>query len=152
MNETNIDLDNLQMDLLHPVTPDPKMGEDPNMGGTEPQVDSNGRCLKTGRFLPGKAKAGPGRPKGSRSSMTKRMIQRVAERSEAGLSMEEIMMDIAQAPDMPPELRFKAAKAVADLVYPKAASVEVKMDEAENMSIQQIDDKLKSLLALANNS
>ena len=113
------------------------------------ELDALGRDLKTGRFVAGHAKAGPGRPKGSRNSMTKRMLNRVAERSEAGLSMEEIMMDIAQAADMPPELRFKAAKAVADLVYPKAASVEVKMDDKENMSVQQIDDKLAQLMAIA---
>lgn len=162
--ELDMCLDHLQMDLTSSAnssdsevgipslvnTDEPAIDISlPSTDGEAPVTDANGRCVKTGRFLPGKAKAGPGRPKGSRNSMTKRMLNRVAERSEAGLSMEEIMMDIAQSSGMPPELRFKAAKAVADLVYPKAASVEVKVDDAENMSIQQIDDKLKALLALS---
>ncbi len=139
--------DEQELDIHHLTSPDSTEAE-----VEAPVVDGNGRCVKTGRFIPGKAKAGPGRPKGSRNSMTKRMLDRVAERSEAGLSMEEIMMDIAQSDKMPPELRFKCANAVANLVYPKAASVEVKVDEAESMSIQQSDDKLKSLLALSMNS
>lgn len=115
-------------------------------------VDHNGRCNVSGTFLPGFAKAGPGRPKGSRSKMTKLMLQRVAERSEPGMSMEEIMMDIAQDRHQVPELRFKAAKAVADLVYPKASSVEVKTDDADSMTREQIDQKLASLIAAARNS
>lgn len=116
-----------------------------------PQVDENGRCLTTGKFLKGHAKGGPGRPKGSRSKMTQNMLNRVYERSEPGMSMEEIMMDIAQDTKAPLELRFKAAAKVADLVYPKASSVEVKMDDAESMTKEQIDQKLSTLLALASN-
>ena len=113
------------------------------------EVDINGRCVKTGKFLKGHAKGGPGRPKGSRSKMTQNMLYRVFERSEPGMSMEEIMMDIAQDPKAPLDLRFKAAAKVADLVYPKASSVEVKMDDAESMTKEQIDQKLSTLLALA---
>jgi len=106
----------------------------------------NGRNLKTGQFVKGNT-ASSGRPKGSRNKMTQRMLNRVSERSEDGLSMEEIMMDIAQDPNMPAELRFKAAAKVSDLVYPKASSVEVKMDEKENMTPEQIDWKLRELLS-----
>lgn len=111
-------------------------------------IDSiiEGRSIKTGQFVKGNT-AGKGRPKGSRNKMTQRMLNRVAERSEDGLSMEEIMMDIAQDPNMPAELRFKAAAKVSDLVYPKASSVEVKMDEKESMTKEQIDARLKALLA-----
>ena len=105
----------------------------------------NGRNIKTGQFVKGNSGSG-GRPKGSRNKMTQRMLNRVAERSEDGLSMEEIMMDIAQDPNMPAELRFKAAAKVSDLVYPKASSVEVKMDDKENLSKEQIDARLKTLL------
>lgn len=104
-----------------------------------------GRSVKTGQFVKGNTQ-GKGRPKGSRNKMTQRMLNRVAERSEDGLSMEEIMMDIAQDSQMPAELRFKAAAKVSDLVYPKASSVEVKMDEKESMSKEQIDARLKALL------
>ncbi|WAX14269.1 hypothetical protein ECO319P1_00113 [Escherichia phage ECO319P1] len=106
----------------------------------------NGRNVKTGQFVKGNSVA-KGRPKGSRNKMTQRMLNRVSERSEDGLSMEEIMMDIAQDPNMPAELRFKAAAKVADLVYPKASSVEVKMDEKEDMSKEQIDNRLRQLLS-----
>lgn len=110
-------------------------------------IDSiiEGRSIKTGQFVKGNT-SGKGRPKGSRNKMTQRMLNRVAERSEDGLSMEEIMMDIAQDPNMPAELRFKAAAKVSDLVYPKASSVEVKMDEKESMTKEQIDARLKALL------
>lgn len=106
----------------------------------------DGRNIKTGKFMPGNT-AGKGRPKGSRNKMTQRMLDRVADRSEDGLSMEEILMDIAQDPEMPAELRYKAASKVADLVFPKASSVEVKMDDKENMSKAQIDERLKFLLS-----
>lgn len=114
---------------------------------SEIQIDELGRSLKTGQFTKG-CKGGPGRPKGSRSKMTQLMLDRVSNRSEAGLSMDEIMMDIAQDPKQPAELRFKAAKAVADLVYPKASSVEVKMDDKESLSKDQIDDRLRQLLSI----
>lgn len=99
----------------------------------------------TGKFLPGN-NLGKGRPKGSRNKMTQRMLDRVAARSEDGLSMEEIMMDIAQDPKQPAELRFKAAAKISDLVFPKASSVEVKMDDEGVMNKDQIDLELKRLL------
>lgn len=111
------------------------------------EVIIDGRNIKTGQFVKGNQASG-GRPKGSRNKMTQRMLNRVADRSEDGLSMEEILMDIAQDPNMPAELRFKAAAKVSDLIYPKASSVEVKMDDKEQMSKEQIDNRLKQLLAL----
>lgn len=99
----------------------------------------------TGKFLPGNG-LGKGRPKGSRNKMTQRMLDRVAARSEDGLSMEEIMMDIAQDVRQPAELRFKAAAKISDLVFPKASSVEVKMDDEGVMNKDQIDLELKRLL------
>lgn len=100
----------------------------------------------TGKFLPGN-KLAKGRKKGSRNRMTQQMLDRVASRSEDGLSMEEILMDIAQDPNAPSELRFKAASKVADLVFPKAASVEVKIDDEDKMTKEQIDQRLTSLLS-----
>jgi len=116
------------------------------MTDTEDTKTVEGRNIRTGQFVAGN-KARSGRPRGSRNKMTQRMLNRVAERSEDGLSMEEIMMDIAQDPQMPAELRYKAASKVADLVYPKASSVEVKMHDKETMTKEQIDAKLKSLLS-----
>ncbi|MGL5013150.1 MAG: hypothetical protein ACRC6V_02510 [Bacteroidales bacterium] len=104
-----------------------------------------GQDKVTGKFLPGN-QLGKGRRKGSRNKMTQQMLDRVAGRSEDGLSMEEILMDIAQDPDAPSELRFKAASKVADLVFPKAASVEVKIDDEDKLSKEQIDQRLSLLL------
>lgn len=107
----------------------------------------NKRDETTGRFLPGHA--GPGRPRGSRNKMTQLMLDRVSERSEDGLSMEEIMMDIAQDPNQPSELRFKAASKIADLVYPRAASVEVTIDEEGSLSSEELDARIKQLMSFS---
>lgn len=107
----------------------------------------NKRDENTGRFLPGHS--GPGRPKGSRNKMTQLMLDRVSERSEDGLSMEEIMMDIAQDPNQPSELRFKAASKIADLVYPRAASVEVTIDEEGSLSSDELDARIKQLMSFS---
>lgn len=106
----------------------------------------DGRNTVTGKFV---NKAGPGRPKGSRNKMTQRFLDRVNERTEVGNSMEDILMDIAQDPECHPELRFKAAAKILDLVVPKASSVEVIMDDKEKMTKEQIDAKLADLLATA---
>lgn len=98
---------------------------------------------KKNRFIPGNP--GGGRVKGSRNKMTQLMLDRVASRQESGLSSEEILMDIMQDPEMPPELRFKAAAKISDLVYPKAASVEVQMDD-KRLTKSEMDAKLQSLL------
>lgn len=105
-----------------------------------------GQDAISGKFQPGNT-LGKGRKKGSRNKMTQMMLDRVSARSEDGLSMEEILMDIAQDPNSPQELRFKAASKVADLVFPKAASVEVKIDDDDKMTKEQIDNRLNQLLA-----
>lgn len=105
-----------------------------------------GRDVISGKFLQGNP--GGGRPKGSRNKMTQKMLDRIAARSEDGLSMEEILMDIAQDPNQPAELRLKAASKIADIVYPKASSVEVKVDEDSVMTKEQIDERLRQLIAI----
>ena len=100
----------------------------------------------TGQFLKGNSQ-GKGRVKGSRNKMTQLMLDRVAARSEDSLSMEEIIMDIAQDPNMPAELRFKAAAKISDLVFPKAASIEVDMDEANILTKSEMDARLAQLLS-----
>lgn len=102
----------------------------------------------TGRFT-GKAYSESHRPKqkGDRNKLTQQFLDRVAARQESGLAMDEILMDIAQDPASGPELRFKAAAKVADLVYPRASSVEVKVDEAPVPTKEQIDQRLRELLA-----
>lgn len=118
------------------------------VGAEQADVDVHGRCKETGRFLPGKAKAGPGRPKGSRNKLSQKMLDRFARATEEGLSPEDVMIQLFQDPEMSPDLRFKAACKMGDWIYPKAASVEVKVDEKESMTAKQIDEKLKQLIAL----
>ncbi|MGL4520524.1 MAG: hypothetical protein ACRCUJ_12870 [Phocaeicola sp.] len=105
-----------------------------------------GQDQVTGKFVAGNT-LGKGRKKGSRNKMTQLMLDRVSARSEDGLSVEEIMLDIAQDPNAPSELRFKAASKIADMVFPKAASVEVKIDDDDKMTKEQIDQRLQTLLA-----
>ena len=81
-----------------------------------------------------------------RNKMTNMMMERVYARSLGGQSVDEIIMDIAQDTQAPTELRFKAAAKVADLIFPKAASVEVEMDATVNMNKGDIDNRLKELL------
>lgn len=101
----------------------------------------------TGMFLSGNT-LGKGRVKGSRNKLNQLLLDRVAERnSEAGLSMEEIIMDIAQDPQQPAELRLKAASKILDVVHPKAASVEVTVDESSALTGEQINEKLMEMLA-----
>lgn len=104
------------------------------------------RDTNSGKFLSGNT-LGKGRPKGSRNKMTQLMLDRVSARSEDGLSVEEIMLDIAQDPDQPAELRFKAAAKISDLVFPKAASVEVQIEDTSALSKSEMDIRLKQLLS-----
>lgn len=83
--------------------------------------------------------------RGSRGAMTQRMLERIASRQEAGLSAEEILCDIMQDTKQSMELRFRAASKVADLVYPKAASVEIDVDNKQ-LSLEEIDSRLIGLL------
>lgn len=112
------------------------------------EFDDLGRSLKTGKFVKGQAKAGPGRPKGSRNKMTNKFLTLATEREEAGLGIGDFLYDLLQDPSMPPELRFKSAAKLADLIYPKASSVEVTVDDKDSMTPEQMDARLKQLLAV----
>lgn len=85
--------------------------------------------------------------KNVRAKMTQMMMDRIYARSHGGQSMEEILMDIAQGQDTPLELRFKAASKVADLIFPRAASVEVDMEQSVTLTGKEIDAKLAALLS-----
>lgn len=98
----------------------------------------------SGKFLPGNTLGG--RVKGSRNALTKKMLERFAIRNEDGCSVEEILLDIAQDPKGSPELKFKAASKLADMVFPKAQSVELEIEAADNLNPEQIDDRIRQLL------
>jgi hypothetical protein len=109
----------------------------------------NGRHLYSGYFAKKNTigqHPNSGRPAGSRNEMTMKMLANVAARSNDGLSVEEIIMDIAQDPKEPSDLRFRAAAKIADIVYPKSASVEVEIDNKESLTPEKLQEQLQKLL------
>lgn len=123
------------------------MAEGNRLPALPTDVIVDGINQRTGKFTKGDWKGGPGRPKGSRNKMTQRFLDRVQARTEDGMSMEEILMDMAQDPNCIPDLRFKAAKTILELTIPKASSIEVVMDDKERLTKDQIDNRLKQLLS-----
>lgn len=109
----------------------------------EDPKDKN-RNLRTGKFV--KGNSGGGRQKGSRNKLTQRFLDRVAERTEDGLSAEDVLIDMFQDPEVPLDLRFKAASKVMEFTLPKSQNIEV-ITEETNLTKEQIDTKLKELLA-----
>lgn len=110
-----------------------------------PTRNGNGyNDLATGRFV----KGNPGRKHGTRTKLNQKLLDRVATRSaEEGLSMEEIIMDIAQNPKYPAELRLKAASKILDVVHPKTASVEMVVEDNKASTVEQIDARIQELLS-----
>ncbi len=111
------------------------------LAGVTDEYEVKGMNPQSGKFEKGNKF---GRAKGKRNKLTQAMLDRVA---QAGLSPDEVMIDIYQDPTIPPDLRFKAAAKVADLVYPKAASIEVKMDEHDALTEDQLDNKIRDFLS-----
>lgn len=110
------------------------------LDGVSDEYVDRGMSETTGRFQSGNKF---GRPKGRRNKLTQDMLDRA---SVAGLSPDEVLIDIYQDPSLPPDLRFKAAAKMADLIYPKAASVEVKIED-ENTSEEVVDNKIRDFLS-----
>lgn len=116
---------------------------DERLPGVTDELESRGMNPNTGRFQKGNKF---GRPKGSRGKLTQMMLDRVA---TSQLSPDEVLIEIYQDPQIPPDLRFKAAAKVADLVYPKAASVEVKIEEENVINEESINDRLREFLTIS---
>ena len=72
------------------------------------------------------------------------MLDRVA---ASHLSPDEVLIQIYEDPNIPPDLRFKAASKVADLVYPKAASVEIKIEDENVINEDSLNAQIKDFLA-----
>lgn len=111
--------------------------------GVTDELESRGMNPNTGRFQKGNKF---GRPKGSRGQLTQLMLDRVA---NTQMHPDEVLIEIYQDPTIAPDLRFKAAAKVADLVYPKAASVEVKIEEDNGISEETLNEQLKDFLVAA---
>lgn len=108
--------------------------------GVTDELESRGMEPSTGKFQKGNKF---GRPKGSRGKLTQLMLDRVA---ASHLSPDEVLIQIYEDPNIPPDLRFKAASKVADLVYPKAASVEVKIEEENVINEESLNAQIKDFL------
>lgn len=115
-------------------------------------VDALGRDVKTGRFTKGFAKAGPGRPKGSVCKFRQKFFDYVAEKQEAGMDVNEALLDMCFDLTVPIELRQKAMLRVSELLVPKASAVDLVVDENDQLDITQIDNKLANLIALTSHS
>lgn len=113
----------------------------PRLPGVTEELESRGMNPSSGRFEKGNKF---GRPKGSRGKLTQLMLDRV---SEAGMSPDEVLIDLYQDPSISPDLRFKAAAKVAELVYPRAASVEVKVEEVNANNEEAINNQLRDFLS-----
>lgn len=111
--------------------------------GVTDELETRGMSPNTGRFQKGNKF---GRPKGSRGKLTQLMLDRVA---SSHLSPDEVLIQIYEDPNIPPDLRFKAASKVADLVYPKAASVEVKIEEENVINEDTLNLQIKDFLTNA---
>ena len=111
--------------------------------GVTEELEFRGMEPSTGRFQKGNKF---GRPKGSRGKLTQLMLDRVA---ESQLSPDEVLIEIYQDPSIAPDLRFKAAAKVADLVYPRAASVEVKIEEDNGLTEEALNENLRDFLVAA---
>lgn len=108
--------------------------------GVTDELESRGMNPNTGRFQKGNKF---GRPKGSRGKLTQMMLDRVA---DSQMHPDEVLIEIYQDPTIAPDLRFKAAAKVADLVYPRAASVEVKIEEDNGLTEESINAQIKNFL------
>ena len=108
--------------------------------GVTEELESKGMEPNTGKFTKGNKF---GRPKGSRGKLTQLMLDRVA---ASHLSPDEVLIQIYEDPNIPPDLRFKAVSKVADLVYPKAASVEVKIEEENVINEESLNAQIRDFL------
>ena len=108
--------------------------------GVTDELEARGMEPSTGRFQKGNKF---GRPKGSRGKLTQMMLDRVA---DSQMHPDEVLIEIYQDPSIAPDLRFKAAAKVADLVYPRAASVEVKIKEDNGITEESINAQLRDFL------
>lgn len=109
--------------------------------GVTEELEERGMNPQTGRFQKGHKF---GRPKGRRNKLTQEMLDRMA---EIDLKPDEVLMSIYQDPEAPLDLRFKAAAKMVDIVYPKAASVEIKMDDEDTVTEEMMDAKIADFLS-----
>ena len=85
----------------------------------------------------------------ARNRLTLRLLERFEMRNLDGISVEELMFDIAQDEGESSEMRFKAAAKLADLVFPKTAQVELEVNDESGASLEDMDSRIQELLSKA---
>lgn len=90
-----------------------------------------------------------GKASNARNRLTLKLLERFEIRNQDGISVEELLFDIAQNQHEPSEMRFKAAAKLADLVFPKTAQVELQVEEDDSMSLAEMDTKIEELISKA---
>lgn len=118
-----------------------EMMEEVRLAGVTPELENRGMSPSTGKFQPGNKF---GRPKGSRNKLTQQMLDRAA---ELNVAPDEILGAFMMDSTLPPDIRARCAMKLVDIIYPKAASVEVKMEEVTHASEEAINDQIKSFLS-----
>lgn len=119
-NNNGVNLENVH-ENLHDWTAQLKLeaGEE-QIANEDEKLAARGHDTK-GRFM----KGNPGKPKGSRSKLTQRMLDHAA---SLPMTPEEVMASLFSDSRADPELRLKAAKVYGDWVYYKAPNIEVVAD------------------------
>lgn len=110
------------------------------------KVDKWGKDIETGRYVKGFVRPGPGRPKGSRNKLVLGLLSKV---EGDDVKPEDVLRAIYMDSDAHPELRLRAASKLLDYVYPKAASVQVEVEDNTPRSIEELNSKIVDLLANA---
>lgn len=107
---------------------------------------SDGREEHTGRFGKGNT-FGKGRPKGSRNKLTSQMLDRFAERNaNEAECVENVLFDIMSSAKSSDDLKFKAAKQLSDMVFPKAQSVQLEIENNDGLTLEQMDKRILELM------
>lgn len=102
---------------------------------------AGGRNLVKNTFLPGN-RFGKGRVKGSRNKLTQQMLDAVA---NANVKPHEFLLDVLSIATNSTDERLKAAMKLIDIVYPKAASVEVDMTLENDYSPAEMEERIREL-------
>lgn len=108
-------------------------------------IGENGRNLVKGCFARGNS-FGQGRKKGSRNRLTQLMLDRVA---GSPLSPDELLLKLMTDSECDEKLRLQAAMKLVDIVYPKASSIEMDLNDTRETSKDDMDARIKSLLGKA---
>lgn len=111
--------------------------------GEEQVANENEEHAKKGHDTKGRfMKGNPGKPRGSRSALTQKMLDFAASRPVAPY---EVLYELYTSPTTDDDVKFKASKTLGEWVYYKAPNVEVSMD-VEFDTAASIEDQVDLFL------